>query len=64
MILTTLTDEEIEKTEPMLFDLAFDFQMDYGVDIKRSSEKIKTNLNIGWEHYRSIIMLRKEGIVL
>ena len=33
MILTTLTDEEIEKTEPKLFDLAFDFQMDYGVDI-------------------------------
>ena len=33
MILTTLTDEEIKKTEPMLFDLAFDFQMDYGGDI-------------------------------
>ena len=33
MILTTLTDEEIEKAEPTLFDLAFDFQMDYGIDI-------------------------------
>lgn len=33
MILTTLTDEEIEKAETILFDLAFDFQMDYGIDI-------------------------------
>ncbi len=31
MILTTLTDEEIAET--ILFDLAFDFQMDYGIDI-------------------------------
>lgn len=33
MLLTTLTDEEIEKVETRIFDLAFDFQMDYGVDI-------------------------------
>ena len=33
MILTTLTEEEIEKEETKIFDLAFDFQMDYGVDI-------------------------------
>lgn len=33
MILTTLTNEEIEKIETRIFDLAFDFQMDYGVDI-------------------------------
>ena len=33
MVLTTLTDIEIEKIEPILFDLAFDFQMDYGIDI-------------------------------
>ena len=33
MVLTTLTDEEIEKVETCIFDLAFDFQMDYGVDI-------------------------------
>lgn len=33
MILTTLTDEKIEKIETSIFDLAFDFQMDYGVDI-------------------------------
>lgn len=33
MVLTTLTEEEIEKIETSIFDLAFDFQMDYGVDI-------------------------------
>lgn len=33
MVLTTLTEEEIEKRETEIFDLAFDFQMDYGVDI-------------------------------
>lgn len=33
MILTTLTNEEIEKAEMKIFDLAFDFQMDYGIDI-------------------------------
>lgn len=33
MILTTLTDEEIEKKETELFDLAFDYQIAYNVDI-------------------------------
>lgn len=33
MILTTLTDKEIEKIESNIYDLAFDFLMDYGVDI-------------------------------
>ncbi|MCD8018071.1 MAG: nucleotidyltransferase domain-containing protein [Clostridiales bacterium] len=33
MILTTLTDVEIEDVEGKIFDLAFDFMMDYGVDI-------------------------------
>lgn len=33
MILTTLTDEEIAKTEKAVFNIAFDFQMEYGVDI-------------------------------
>ena len=33
MILTTLTDEEIAKTEKVVFNIAFDFQMEYGVDI-------------------------------
>lgn len=33
MILTSLTDYEIEKIENKIFDLAFDFQMKYLVDI-------------------------------
>lgn len=33
MILTTLTDKEIEKAETEIFDLAFEFQMKYFVDI-------------------------------
>ena len=33
MILTTLTDEEIAKAEKAVFNIAFDFQMEYGVDI-------------------------------
>lgn len=33
MVLTTLTDAEIEQVESDVNGLAFDFQMDYGVDI-------------------------------
>ena len=33
MILTTLDDEEIENIENKIYDLAFDYLMDYGVDI-------------------------------
>lgn len=33
MILTTLTDTEIECIEEKIYNLAFDFLMDYGVDI-------------------------------
>ena len=33
MILTTLTDMEIEKIENNIYDIAFDFQMKYFVDI-------------------------------
>lgn len=33
MVLTTLTDAEIEQVESDVYGLAFDFQMDYGVDI-------------------------------
>lgn len=33
MVLTTLTDAEIEQVESDVYDLAFDFQMDYGGDI-------------------------------
>lgn len=33
MILTSLTDEEIEKVESTIYDLAFEFEMDYLIDI-------------------------------
>ncbi|MDE6435843.1 MAG: nucleotidyltransferase domain-containing protein [Lachnospiraceae bacterium] len=33
MILTTLYDSEIEQTETDIFDLAFEFQMEYSIDI-------------------------------
>ena len=33
MVLTTLTEDEIERVETTVFDLAFDFQMEYGLDI-------------------------------
>lgn len=33
MILTTLSDAEIEVAERKIFDLAFDYEMDYGVII-------------------------------
>lgn len=33
MVLTTLTEDEIERIEATIFDLAFDFQMEYGLDI-------------------------------
>lgn len=33
MVLTTLTDDEIRKIKTTVYDIAFDFQMEYGVDI-------------------------------
>lgn len=33
MVLTSLTDTEIEKIEAQIYDVVFDFLMDYGVDI-------------------------------
>lgn len=33
MILTTLSDSEIEQIENSIFDLAFDFQLEYSIDI-------------------------------
>ena len=63
MILTTLTDEEIRKTKTSIYDLAFDFQMEYGVDI---SVVIKNE-----EHFNYWLgalpfydNVQKEGVVL
>lgn len=33
MILTTLTEDEIEQKENEVYNLAFDFQIEYGIDI-------------------------------
>ncbi|WP_310605574.1 nucleotidyltransferase domain-containing protein [Anaerosporobacter sp.] len=33
MILTSLTDVEIERIEPIIYDVAFDFEMEYFIDI-------------------------------
>ncbi|MDO4343801.1 MAG: nucleotidyltransferase domain-containing protein [Eubacteriales bacterium] len=33
MILTTLSDKEIEKAEDKIFDLAYDMELDYGVHL-------------------------------
>ena len=33
MLLTTLSEDEIRKEKTRIYDLAFDYEMDYGVDI-------------------------------
>ena len=55
MVLTTLTDAEIEQVKSDVYGLAFDFQMGYGVDI---SVVLRTRASsiIGWERCRSMIM--------
>lgn len=63
MVLTTLTDKEIEKIEPILFDLAFDFQMDYGIDISvvvKNKEQFEYWLG-ALPFYNNV---KKEGVVL
>ena len=61
IILTTLTDEEI--TETLIFDLAFDYQMEYGVDIS----VVVKNKN-QFEYWLGALPfynnIQKEGIVL
>ena len=63
MILTTLTDEEIEEAETEIFDLAFDFQMDYDIDISVVIQnKERFNYWLGALPFYSNV--QKEGIVL
>ena len=63
MVLTTLTDEEIDKKETALFDLAFDFQIEYGIDI---SVIVKNEGH--FNHWLGALPfydnVKKEGIVL
>lgn len=63
MVLTTITDTEIRKTEKTIFDLAFNFQMEYGIDI---NVIVKNN-----EHFNYWLgalpfydNVQREGIVL
>lgn len=63
MVLTTLTDEEIRKIKTTIYEIAFDFQMDYGVDI---SVVIKNEEHFNYwlgalPFYNNI---KKEGVVL
>lgn len=63
MILTTLSDCEIEKVENMIFDLAFDFQMEYAIDISvviKNEEQFKYWLGV-LPFYDNV---QKEGVVL
>ena len=63
MILTTLTDIEIEKIETEIFDLAFDFQMDYDIDISvviKNEEQFNYWLG-ALPFYNNV---NKEGIIL
>ena len=63
MILTTLTDEEIEEVETEIFDLAFDYQMDYGIDISVVIQnKERFNYWLGALPFYNNV--QKEGIVL
>jgi predicted nucleotidyltransferase len=63
MVLTILTNDEISEIKELIFDLAFDFQMDYGFDI---SVIIKNKEH--FEHWIGALPfynnVQKEGIVL
>lgn len=63
MVLTTLTDDQIMQIKTDIYDLAFDFQMEYGVDI---SVLIKNE-----EHFNYWLgalpfydNVQKEGVIL
>ena len=62
-VLTTLTDKEIEQIETEIYDLAFDYLMDYGVDISvviKNEEQLNYWLG-ALPFYDNV---RKEGMVL
>ena len=63
MVLTTLTDKEIEQIETEIYDLAFDFLMDYGVDINVviKNEKQFNSWLGALPFYNNV---QKEGVVL
>ena len=63
MVLTTLTDKEIEQIETEIYDLTFDYLMDYGVDISvviKNEEQFNYWLG-ALPFYNNV---QKEGVVL
>ena len=63
LVLTTLTDEDIRQIKTTIYDVAFDFQMEYGVDI---SVVIKNEAHFNYwlgalPFYDNV---QKEGVVL
>lgn len=63
MVLTTLTDDEIRGIKETIFNLAFDFQMEYGIDI---SVIVKNEEH--FNHWLGALPfydnVKKEGVVL
>lgn len=63
MVLTDLSDAEIEKAEKGVFDLAFDFQMKYWVDIR-----VIVKNQEHFEHWLGALPfydnVQREGVVL
>lgn len=63
MVLTTLTDDEIREIRPILFDIAFDFEMEYFIDISviiKNEEHFRYWLDT-LPFYRNV---EREGVVL
>ena len=63
MVLTSLTDAELEKVEAVIYNVAFDFLMDYGVDISvviKNESQFKYWLG-ALPFYDNV---QKEGVVL
>lgn len=60
MLLTSLTDEEIEKIENSVFDLAFEFQMQYLLDISVVI-KNEEQFNYWLGQYHFITMCKGKG---
>lgn len=63
MILTTLTDDEIKRIKTDIYNLAFDFQMEYGVDIN-TIIKNEQHFNYWLGAFPFYDNVQKEGVVL
>ena len=63
MVLTTLTDEEIRQIKTTIYDVAFDFQMEYGVDISVII-KNEEHFNYWLDALPFYDNVQKEGVVL